>query len=438
MRLLGQLLASALFPQDMPPDLKALSQADSLLVCLHVRPGNDLADIPWELAADPFSKRLDRFMAADTPFQFIRIANGAESVPAPARKPPGSVRVLSVVAQPARWVHVGIPTPSGGRHPWPKAPVIRDGLRAAVARSGLTVTSLAPPLPSRLEKALRQPYDVLHYMGTGMQTPDGPKIVFADETVPTSELWMDVRTVLEAAARAGVQLVVLELMRPPEDKDFQQFTCSAFGDVVTGTVTAVVLTNLPVYPDQCKEFNDELYRLLSCGIDRRGGTGGAPRPQDRRSDQGHGWVRVVHRRRDPGRPAYAWSNRSRATRTCPARALRTNRWPKGQAMSAIGDIRRADKRLQSQVQVAVGLTEATARAGLDQIDSPDKALEAARALLADRSDALVTAQRRVRQLDDVLVGLPERCRSSRRAGPCSKTGSTKHSTRIPRTGSPIG
>ena len=326
-RLLGQLLASALFPQNMPPDLKALSQADSLLVCLHVRPGNDLADIPWELAADPFSEKPGRFLAADTPFQFIRIAaNSAESVPAPARKPPASVRVLSVVAQPARWVHVGVPTPSGGRHAWPKAIAMRDGLRASVARSGLTVTSLAPPLPSRLEKALGQPYDVLHYMGTGMHTPDGPKIVFADETVPTSELWMDVRTVVEAAARAGVQLVVLELMRPPEDKDFQQFTCSACGDVVTGTVAAVVLTNLPVYPDQCKVFNDDFYRLLSGGASIEEAVQGARhslRIGDPTGDSaGFGWFTVVvpADRHTPGRTGVA-----RPEPAQPARCGRTGR-----------------------------------------------------------------------------------------------------------------
>jgi Trypsin-like peptidase domain len=268
-RLLGQLLARALFPGVMPPDLKALSSADSLLVCLHVPPGNDLADIPWELAADPFPQPPGGFLAADLRFRFIRIAADGAGSPPPPRpmlKPPGSIRVLSVVAQPAGWVHLGgIPKPTGGRHDWPDAQAMRDGLRASVARRGVTVTSLVPPLPIRLEEALRQHHDVLHYMGTGWLTPDGPKIVFANEKTPDSEQWDYVHNVLDTASQAGVRLVVLELLLPPEDKNLPQLTCSAFGDVIARTRTAMVLTNLPVYPDQCKTFNDEFYRCLSDG-----------------------------------------------------------------------------------------------------------------------------------------------------------------------------
>jgi len=75
-------------------------------------------------------------------------------------------------------------------------------------------------------------------------------------------------------------------------------------------------------------------------------------------------------------------------------------------MSVVAElIRRADERLRSQVGVATGLTDAVTLAGLDQIDSPDKALMAARALLADRRQALVAAQRRVGQLDDTVARL---------------------------------
>ena len=272
-RLLGQLLARALFPSDMPPELRALSAAASLLICLHVekpeRPGNDLADIPWELAADPFSDDLDRFLAADRPFQFIRIvADHAEQVPGPVPKPPGNVRVLTMVAQPADWKHRDIPTPSGGRHPWPTAIAMRARVNAAIRRSGLDVTSLVPATRGNMQDELRaETYDVLHYIGAGQQADGRPEILFVDDSEPESELeeWADVHSVLNDATRAGVRFVVLELMLPPEDKDFQQLTYSAFGDVVTGTVMAVVLTNLAVYPDQCQVFDGEFYRSLGGG-----------------------------------------------------------------------------------------------------------------------------------------------------------------------------
>jgi hypothetical protein len=272
-RLLGQLLARSLFPKPVPSGLSALREADSALVCLHVEAGNDLADIPWELAADPFCGELDQFLAADSPYQFTRIlGTRSEPVPPPRPKPPASVRILTVVAQPKLWVHPDIPGPSGRSHPWPDASRMRADLDGSIRKNGLTATSLEPALPRRMQDALRdavvgdRPYDVLHYMGTGMRGRDGrPHVVFADDSDPNSELWVDVPSILDAAARASVRLVVLELMLPPYNEDLQQLTCSAFGDVVTGSVTTVLLTNLPVYPDQCQMFNDEFYRFLSRG-----------------------------------------------------------------------------------------------------------------------------------------------------------------------------
>jgi Trypsin-like peptidase domain len=272
-RLLGQLLARSLFPKPVPSALSAMRQAASVLVCLHVAPRNDLADIPWELAADPFSGELDETLAADSPFQFTRILpDRGEPVPPPKPKPPASVRVLTVVAQPMTWVHQDIPGPSGRSHPWPDALKMRADLDANIRGNSLTVTSLVPPVPSRMQDALRaavvnhRPYDVLHYMGTGRRELDGrPQVVFADDSNPDIELWYDVHSILRDAARAGVRLVVLEMMLPPENEDLQQLTCSALGDVITGSVTTVVVTNHPVYPDQCRMFNDDFYRFLSRG-----------------------------------------------------------------------------------------------------------------------------------------------------------------------------
>ena len=284
-RLLGQLLARALFPALIPAKLAELRDADSVLVCLHVEPpGNDLADIPWELAADPFSDKPDQYLAADPRFRFTRILpdHGKPAAP-PVPKPPPNIRVLTVVAQPKTWVHEDIPGPHGGRHPWPDASSMRAKLHASVGSNGLAVTSLEHPSPARVQEALKsEPCDVLHYMGTGTREQGAEaQIVFGDES-SEAVLWADVRSILDSASSAGVRLVVLELMLPPEKTrvlfpargqrardlpgpDLQQLTCSAFGDIVKDGVTAVVLTNLPVYPDQCEMFNHEFYRFLSRG-----------------------------------------------------------------------------------------------------------------------------------------------------------------------------
>ena len=72
-------------------------------------------------------------------------------------------------------------------------------------------------------------------------------------------------------------------------------------------------------------------------------------------------------------------------------------------MSAITElIRRADERLRLQVKVAAGLTQAVSRERLDEMPLSEQALAEARKLLADRKEALATAQRRVQQLDDAV------------------------------------
>ena len=268
-QLLSQLLARALFPNPMPAKLAELRDADSLLVCLHVEPpGNDLADIAWELAADPFSDKPDQYLAAHPQFRFTRtLAGGGRPASPPEPKPPSSIRVLTVVAQPKTWVHEDIPGPHGGHHPWPAASAMRAHLQAGIQNAGLAVTSLERPSPNRVQEALKaEPCDVLHYMGTGTREPDASAhIVFGGDEDSDEVLWPDVRTILDFASSAGVRLVVLELMLPPENADLQQLTCSAFGDVVKDGVTAVVLTNLPVYPTQCELFNEKFYRFLSQG-----------------------------------------------------------------------------------------------------------------------------------------------------------------------------
>lgn len=266
-QLLGQLLARALFPNPLPGKLAALRDAGGVLICLHVPPGNDLADIPWELAADPFSDKQDAYLAAEQRFRFIRIlARSGEPVSPPVPKPPSSIKVLTVVTEPPDPLDKDAPVPGNRR--WPPVSAMRASLLRSIERSELIVTSVEHPSPSHVLDALdTDHYDVLHYMGIGRRYQGQAQILFVDDSDPERklELWPDTHSILDVAASAGVRLVVLELMLPPEDKDLQQLTCSGFSDAVTGTVMAVVLTNLPVHPDQCQMFNDEFYRFLGGG-----------------------------------------------------------------------------------------------------------------------------------------------------------------------------
>lgn len=300
--LLGQLLTRALFPDPVPAELDALGQADGSIVRLHVAPDSELADIPWELAADPFSRDRDRFLAAARSFRFTRVVDKPAEVSSSEPKPRDNVEVLAVFAQPADWKYADVPGPHGGKpYSWPGEAAVRADLRNSIESGGFTLKPLVPPTPDSVYGALEDgAYDVLHYMGTGRRETDG-KALIAFVSEDGHEQWEEVHSILQAATRARVRLVILELMMPPEDRDVQQLTYSSLGDVIQGSIEAAVLTNLPVHPDQCKTFNREFYRVLGQGQSVETATQLARRrlqhakPVD--DAAGFGWFTVVTGRR---------------------------------------------------------------------------------------------------------------------------------------------
>ncbi|HEX6473122.1 MAG TPA: serine protease [Streptosporangiaceae bacterium] len=270
--LLGPLLASALFPRAVANHLSQVGQADNVLVRLHVEHGNDLADIPWELAAVPGEQ--DRFLAADERFRFVRVSDtdlgaGDSLPPAPPLPGPPAVRVLAAVAQPGHWQRhypVVLPRHRGAPYRWPKASDLCARLRESVERAGFVADVPSLPRWSRVEDAIKTgTYTVFHFMGVGQRERDGtPLIAFVDAD-GNGESWVDPRLVIRTAAAHGVRLVVLELLLPPNHYDYDPLTPSALGDVITGSVTGVVLTQLPVHPRQCHVFNLSFYEALGRG-----------------------------------------------------------------------------------------------------------------------------------------------------------------------------
>jgi hypothetical protein len=267
--LLGRLLSGALFSQSNVDHLSSVSQADSIFVRLHVERGNDLSEIPWELAAIPREK--NRFLAADQKFRFARVVDNPAVATTPAApKPPENVQVLAVVARPEHWKYPEVHRPYGKPYEWPKADVIYDRLRNSIERPKFQPVRPKSPQPSDVRGAIEdgarhgRPCDVLHYIGIGQRGADGQaQIMFVDDE--GDESWEDVRSILEPAARADVRLVVLELMQPPEGLDYEPLTHHALYDAVGGSVNDVVLTHLPVHPKQCQKFNDKFYEVLGSG-----------------------------------------------------------------------------------------------------------------------------------------------------------------------------
>ena len=267
--LLGRLLSSALFPQSIADHLNSVSQADSIFVRLHVERGNDLAEIPWELAAIP--SETNRYLGADPKFRFARVVDEPADPTTPAApKPSGAnVNVLAVVARPAYWKYPEVHRRYGKPYEWPTADDLFGRLRDSIERRDFKVVPPESPQPSDVRAALEnaardgRPYDVVHYIGTGKGADGRLQIMFVDDE--GDESWEDIRSILEPAARTGVRLVVLELMQPPEGEDYEPLSHHALSDVVGGSVNDVVLTHLPVHPKQCQKFNDKFYEVLGRG-----------------------------------------------------------------------------------------------------------------------------------------------------------------------------
>jgi hypothetical protein len=279
-RLLGPLLAAALFPASAVAHLSKISSVNDVLVRLHVDSGIELADIPWELAAVPEVE--DRsgargqlggrtsFLATDSRFRFVRaMKSAADSLPfSPAAKP-ADVKVFAVVAQPSAWHRrypALYPRRGGDSYSWPEQEVMARELGIAVKGNGFSLELCAQGLWSEMSEALQTgEYSVLHFMGVGRSDASGPEIALVQGGSHGKENWTAVREVVDLAAEHGVRLIVFELLLPPERLGIKPLTHSAVGDVIRGSVKALVLTHLPVHPDQCAGFNRSFYQTLANG-----------------------------------------------------------------------------------------------------------------------------------------------------------------------------
>jgi hypothetical protein len=272
--LLGRLLASALIPPSVAGHLRSVQDA-SVLVRLHFQQGNDLADIPWELAAVP--GRNDQFLAADASFQLVRVAPG-DCRQVPPASETRQVNVFAVVAQPDQW---SFPDVSGEKrekpYKWSSIDEISQDLSESITRgNGFSLhadkTFLNPgwiEVKEEIESSWTEwlsdgaPW-VFHYAGVGKMLSDGPNLCFVSAQRSEAE-WVPAQDVIEVAGQYGASMLVLELMPPPDGDNSRPVTPSSLGQVIGGNLCAVVLTHLPVHPMQLRRFNQVFYQKLKAG-----------------------------------------------------------------------------------------------------------------------------------------------------------------------------
>jgi len=261
--LLGRLLARALFPADVESRLRILDNADEILVRLHIAPTNDLADVPWELAAVPTPIRRRRFLAAERKFRFVRVADqAAPAGPMPAGEP-GPIQVLGLVGLPPAWK---FPTVYGEQsYQSPNRDDIQGRLSGNITGTGFRLKLIEYPELSDVEDLLRTgKFQAVHYVGVGRIARDRRAQLTTVEA-EGNVTWQYVDDLLNPAAESGVRLVVLEFTVPPADQVVEPVTPSALGEMLKGSINAVVFTTFPVHPLQFQGFNKEFYEHLGQG-----------------------------------------------------------------------------------------------------------------------------------------------------------------------------
>jgi hypothetical protein len=255
--LLGRLLAKGLFPPAVEHHLKSLSEADALTIRLHVDTEHGLEDIPWELTCAPDSTD---FVSAHPHYRLLRVDDRARSDPAPENLPE-QISVLGVMGLPWIAPMADFEDELAG---WPPVEEIEKSLAANFDGSVYSYTGLGDEL-KELQKALGEgTYDVLHYIGIGRVSPDRRRaqVRMADYKTRSP---VDVQDVLTWARDAGVRVVILQLAEPPMIQGPEPLSVSSLGEMLSGSIQAVVLTRFPVHPRQITSFNYWFYSELGEG-----------------------------------------------------------------------------------------------------------------------------------------------------------------------------
>ncbi|MBU2667810.1 serine protease [Actinoplanes bogorensis] len=258
--LLGRLLASALFPGRVGEELQRLALADSTLIRLHVENENELADIPWELAAVPGSNK--GYLSTNERIQFTRAIPNTDDEYQGSWLEQTSETVLPVIAQPPEWAD-SYPAICHARRqiPWPKEDELRSNLEGCLERNGIEFrrAALNPRYTDVEANFSKHEYAAFHYVGFGKVEDDVAHMTFVENGDPQ---WKEVAEVLTAAGEGGIRLVVLEFGMPPEVQELKPISPSSLGNCLPSGIQAVVVTSYPVHPRQYWRFDSGFYEAL--------------------------------------------------------------------------------------------------------------------------------------------------------------------------------
>jgi hypothetical protein len=267
-KLLGRLLAGAVFPSEVADRIKESSSAAGLLVRLRIDGSSDLFDVPWEFVTVPGNDDVE-YLAAVERCGFVRVAphpNEAQIVLSPTT---GPARVVGIVVHPAAWQKfmprlgdAGAPTA------WPRVGQVAQELQKDIeGLESFTFTPLTDAKPFTLQAALppksADAVEVVHYIGFGRYRDGNAEMAFGDDYDAVT--WRDAKDFFGWVAQSGARLLVVQFVLPRYDIDSEPVPPRAFLSALSNRVNAVVFTRFPVHPQQSHTFNAALYRVLADG-----------------------------------------------------------------------------------------------------------------------------------------------------------------------------
>jgi hypothetical protein len=299
--LLGRLLSTALLPgavaDHLPPPDPGGGRDEPFLIRLHLDPSGPLTDLPWEFALVPGSTPA-RFVATEESLAFTRVvAPGPGPEAVIPREPPGDrPTVLAVVVQPAA-VQPKLPAVAEGPktpYPWPPVEALAEQLTAAVRATGTLDLDLLvnPELFDLQERIGERRYDVIHYLGFGIQEGGG-NLAFSDGAGDLA--FHECAEVFDSFQRAWPRVVVLQFALPPYDLQAEPITPCKLAGAFGAGVEAVVCSR-PVHWRQYERFNKIFYDRLGRGRPIEAAVQGARNGlrQDKRVDfAGFGWFSLL-------------------------------------------------------------------------------------------------------------------------------------------------
>lgn len=222
-----------------------------LRIRLRLSEAADLIDIPWEFLYDPTARRFVA-LSVDSPIvRFLDVSGATERLKV---EPP--VRLLVVIASPSDLAPLDVELE------WSR---LHEAVAGLVTRGQLAIERLEKPTLQEFQRALRQPYHVLHFVGHGgfdERSQDG-LLVFEDDngrSNPVSATY--VATLLHDAD--SLRLAVLNACDGARSSLTDEFAGVAQALLLQG-VPAVVAMQFEITDSAAITFAQEFYGAFAEG-----------------------------------------------------------------------------------------------------------------------------------------------------------------------------